>query len=174
MRRSIGILSLAGACVLGCGKSEAPPSEPAATSSTAPESALTQEQQAYVDMVNASALAEVEPLAQQGDAASQRQLGVMYYLGQGVGQDYALASEWLAKSAEQGDHVAQMMLGAMYAEGQGVPRDLVQAHSWLTLSAAQGNDNARQRIRRLASDMTPDQIASATQAAREWKARHPS
>jgi hypothetical protein len=168
----MGILTLAGLCVLGCGAPEAPAPEAPPSAASGPE--LSEEQQAFVDMSHASALAEVEPQAQQGDAASQRKLGVMYYLGHGVAQDYGVASEWLTRSAEQGDHVAQMMIGAMYAEGQGVPRDLVRAHSWLSLSASQGNENARQRIRRLAPEMTPDQIASATQSARDWKARHPS
>lgn len=160
---------LTGLAVAGCSKSQAP--EQAAPPA---KSALSEEEQARVQDINAKALQDVEPLAYQGDAASQRKLGVMYYLGQGVTQDYAVASDWLGKSAEQGDVIAQMMLGTMYAEGEGVPQDRVRAHTWFSLSAEQGNASARDRIGALVSQMSTDQIASAEQAAREWKARHPS
>ncbi|MEO0810898.1 MAG: sel1 repeat family protein, partial [Pseudomonadota bacterium] len=39
-----------------------------------------------------AALAELRPLAEQGDADVQYVLGVMYYTGQGVAQDYGEAA----------------------------------------------------------------------------------
>ena len=50
----------------------------------------------------ATALREWEPLAKQGHAAAQYMLGVMYYEGRGVLQDYKIAGKWYRKAAEQG------------------------------------------------------------------------
>ena len=61
--------------------------------------------------------------ADQGDAAAQSNLGVMYANGQGVPQDYAEAVQWYRKAADQGDADAQNNLGVMYDKGQGVPQD---------------------------------------------------
>ncbi len=48
----------------------------------------------------ATALREWRPLAKQGNAKAQNNLGVMYYNGQGVPQDYAEAVKWWRKAAE--------------------------------------------------------------------------
>ena len=45
--------------------------------------------------------------AQQGDAAAQYNVGLMYEKGQGVLQDNSLAAEWYTKSAKQGLAYAQ-------------------------------------------------------------------
>ncbi|MCX5727856.1 MAG: sel1 repeat family protein, partial [Nitrospirae bacterium] len=42
----------------------------------------------------ASALREWRPLAEQGDAAAQYNLGVLYEKGRGVPQDYTQARQW--------------------------------------------------------------------------------
>ena len=49
-----------------------------------------------------TALREWTPLAEQGDASAQYNLGVMYGNGQGVPQDYKAALEWYTLAAEQG------------------------------------------------------------------------
>ena len=49
-----------------------------------------------------TALREWTPLAKQGDASAQYNLGVMYGNGQGVPQDYKAALEWYTLAAEQG------------------------------------------------------------------------
>jgi TPR repeat protein len=67
-----------------------------------------------------TALHEWRPLAEQGDAKAQNNLGVMYEKGLGVPQDYAEAVKWYRKAAEQGDARAQNNLGVMYAAGRGV------------------------------------------------------
>ena len=59
---------------------------------------------------------EVEELrarAEQGDADAQANLGLMYYNGEGVPQDYAEAVRWFRLAAEQGDADAQYNLGVM-------------------------------------------------------------
>ena len=53
------------------------------------------------------ALQLFRPLAEQGDAKAQGNLGRMYALGEGVTQDFAEAVKWFRRSAEQGEAVAQ-------------------------------------------------------------------
>ncbi len=50
----------------------------------------------------ATALKELEPLAEQGDADGQFALSIMYHKGQGVTQDYIHAHMWWNIAASQG------------------------------------------------------------------------
>ncbi len=61
----------------------------------------------------AAALRELRPLAEQGHADAQFNLGVMYSQGQGVSQDYAESVKWYRKAAEQEHASAQINLGFM-------------------------------------------------------------
>jgi len=89
-----------------------------------------------------TALKEWRPLAEQGDADAQFNLGVMYDMGLGVPQDYQEAVRWYRRAAEQGNAGAQNNLGFMYGNAQGVPKDYVLVHMWLNLAAAQGFEKA--------------------------------
>ncbi len=86
----------------------------------------------------ATALREWHPLAEQGVAAAQFNLGIMYDNGRGVPQDYAEAVGWWRKAAEQGHATAQYNLGIMYDNGRGVPRDYAEAVGWYRKAAEQG------------------------------------
>ena len=91
----------------------------------------------------ATALQIFRPLAEQGNAAAQANLGWMYAEGHGVPQDYAQAVAWYRKAADQGYAAAQNALGGMYAKGQGVPQDDAQAVAWFRKAADQGNATRR-------------------------------
>jgi uncharacterized protein len=78
------------------------------------------------------------PLADQGDALAQFNLGVMYGKGQGVPQDYAEAVRWYRKAADQGNAQAQSNLGGAYDNGKGVPQDYAEAVKWYRKAADQG------------------------------------
>jgi TPR repeat protein len=86
-----------------------------------------------------TALREWKPLAKQGYADAQFNLGIMYEKGQGVPQDYKSAVKWYRLAAEQGHADAQFNLGVMYANGQGVPQDNKTAVKWYRLAAEQGH-----------------------------------
>ena len=86
----------------------------------------------------ATALREWTPLAEQGDARAQYNLGIMYGKGDGVPQDDAEAVKWYRLAAAQGVAEAQLNLGFMYAKGNGVPQDYAEAVKWYRLAAAQG------------------------------------
>ena len=87
----------------------------------------------------AAALKEWLPLAAQGNAKAQFELGLMYSKGKGVTQDYKEAARWYRLAAKQGLAIAQNFLGSMYSDGQGVTQDYKEAAKWYRLSAAQGN-----------------------------------
>jgi len=157
------VVLLAALALFGCG-GETPEEAPVELVATP-----SGEEDPYQTTVFAQQRDQWEAMALQGDLEAQQQLGMMYYLGQGMDPDYDLAYEWLGKAASQGDGVAQLTLGVMYVEGQGVPSSNVQAHMWLSLSAQQGNDSAQYRLERLVADMTQDEIAEAEQLAEDWK-----
>jgi len=121
----------------------------------------------------ATALREWRPLAEQGDARAQFDLGLLYENGDGVPRDYAKAHQWYEKSAAQGGAKAQFYLGMQCAFGEGGPLDLVQAHMWFSLAAGNGHAAATVYRNDLARQMTPAQIAEAQKRAREWKSKKP-
>ena len=85
-----------------------------------------------------TALQEWRPLAEQGDASAQQNMGMMYENGWGVLQDYAEAMKWYGLAAEQGHASAQYNIGLMYKNGDGVLQDYAEAVMWYRLDAEQG------------------------------------
>ena len=87
----------------------------------------------------AAAHAEWLPLAREGTAAAQRNVGQLYRLGQGVPRDAAVAANWYRLAAEQGLARAQSNLAAMYLQGDGVEKNPAIAAEWFRRAAAQGH-----------------------------------
>ena len=94
----------------------------------------------------ATVVRELRPLAEQGDAKAQFELGVMYINGLGVPQDYAEAARLYRKAAEQGRAKAQYNLGLMYDNGLGVPQNYAKAVKWYRKAAEQGNAGAQYNL----------------------------
>jgi TPR repeat protein len=94
--------------------------------------------EAYNDGDYATALNEWKPIAEQGYAFAQYNLGIMYEYGNGVAKDYAEAVKWYRLSAEQGNAIGQYSLGLMYSNGYGILKDKAEAVKWWRLSAEQG------------------------------------
>jgi TPR repeat protein len=115
----------------------------------------------------ATALKEWQPLAEQGDAGAQNNLGAMYIKGEGVFQDYAEGLKWYRRAAEQGQARAQNNLGAMHGSGKGVPQDHVMAHMWYNIAAANGVEDAPVFRDEIAAEMTSSDISKAQAMARE-------
>lgn len=113
----------------------------------------------------ATALREFTPLAEQGNARAQNNLGVMYRNGEGVPQDYAKAVKWYRLSAEQGNANAQSNLGFLHSNGDGVPQNFVTAHMWLNIAAANGYTNAAANRDDVAAKLTPADISEAQRRA---------
>jgi len=115
----------------------------------------------------ATALKEWRPLAEQGDADAQYNLGVMYRRGEGVIQDDREAVKWYRLAAEQGLVEAQDNVGYMYGLGAGVIEDKVYAHMWWNIAASNGDEMAKQNKNKIANIMTSSQLEKATELARE-------
>ncbi|HHF7086660.1 TPA: tetratricopeptide repeat protein, partial [Haemophilus influenzae] len=82
------------------------------------------------------------PMAEQGYAKAQFNLGVMYAKGQGVKQDDFEAVKWFRKAAEQGDADAQAILGFLYLLGErGVQVNKSLAKEWFGKACDNGNQN---------------------------------
>lgn len=118
----------------------------------------------------ATMLEEWKPLADQGDALTQFNLGVLYANGRGVAQDFTEAVRLFSAAAEQGSAFAQYNLGLMYGNGQGVLQDYVKAHQWFNISAASGIEKAVEKAiesrERVAELMTTADISEAQRLAR--------
>ena len=84
------------------------------------------------------AVAELlKPLARQGEAWAQHELGYMYAVGRGVPEDNKEAVKWYRLAAKQGLARAQYNLGNAYRTGTGVPQNAKKAMKWYLLAAEQ-------------------------------------
>ncbi len=59
-------------------------------------------------------------------------------------------------------------MGLVYSTGLGVVEDRVAAHKWFNLAALRGSEEAKDRRREIAEEMSSDEIREAQKAAREW------
>jgi TPR repeat protein len=100
-----------------------------------------------IDAVNkgdyATALRELAPAAERGNAEAQYRLGIMYEFGRGVAMDKSKAMSLFRKSAAQGNSSAQVELGVIYATGDGIAQDDAKAVEWFRKAAVQGNATAQ-------------------------------
>jgi len=89
---------------------------------------------AYTNGDFKTASKEWKPLAEEGDAKSQTNLGILYFNGKGVLKDYSQSVKWLKLAAEQNEPEAQYILGKIYAEGDGVIKSFKNAKYWTKLA----------------------------------------
>ena len=115
--------------------------------------------------------------AEQGDADAQCNLGILY--GNGVDDNgYPIkgnrpqAVKWLLAAAEQGLPRAQSKLAEVYANGPDTSGSHASACGWFLLAARGLHgihlQQARSGYERLASHLTPAEIAKARCFARDW------
>lgn len=102
--------------------------------------------QAYKNKDYAKAMTEFRPLAEQGNASAQYNLGQIYRQGEGVLQDDAEAVKWYRLAAEKGDADAQNNLGIMYFLGLGVMQDYKEAEKWYHLSAVAAANASSEKL----------------------------
>jgi len=89
------------------------------------------------------ALDEWRPLAEQGHARAQYQIGTMYANGNGVFISLREALKYYQASAEQGLPEAQHALAFTYRVGNGVPKNTTEAAKWYRLAAEAGIQEAQ-------------------------------
>ena len=104
-------------------------------------------------MLSVSAMAldfnQTQRLANQENASAQYALGIIYYNGKGVRQDYTKTIEWFTKAANQEYADAQYALGAIYYNGQGVRQNTETAIEWFGKACDHGNQNGCKGYREL-------------------------
>jgi TPR repeat protein len=86
---------------------------------------------------------ETKMLAEWGKTTSQYKLGLMYYKGQGVEQNYKEAFKWFRVSAQRGLSDAQFYLGLMYYDGKAVTQNYSDAFYLFLAAAKQGQIEAQ-------------------------------
>lgn len=77
--------------------------------------------------------------ADRGEVDAQFNLGIMFYMGQGVPVDYLAALHWFKQAAKQGHALAQYNAGYMYEKGEGTPQDYEEAVKYYRQAAEGGN-----------------------------------
>lgn len=112
-----------------------------------------------------AALVWLRAQAAQGLRPAQTALGIWAGRTEGAPDD---AVALLTNAATAGDARAQYELGLLYITGEGVELDYVQAHKWVNIAAARGVEAAAEKRDVLVDLMTPEQIAEAQTAAREF------
>lgn len=89
-----------------------------------------------------NALNNAQPQEPQ-DADAQLKLGMCFYQGTGVAQDYKKAAWWFKKAADQGQADAQFIFGFCCYNGRGVAPSYQEASYWFKKAAAQGQVGAQ-------------------------------
>lgn len=124
---------------------------------------------------------ELRPLAESGDADAQYELGQSYCC-MGPGFDTQTATEWLCRAAKQEDARAMVELGRIYlgdvsrtaAPGQKLLQAVSArearaiAYVWLSRASISGHENAADRLARLSTRMTPDDLRLAQSLDERW------
>lgn len=90
------------------------------------------------------------PLANGGNALAQYRLGMLYYHGQGIGEDEKMAIYWWKKAAAQGNVESMFQLGSAFLFGSQtakfVPDPDREAAMWYFQAASAGHAEAQYHL----------------------------
>lgn len=106
--------------------------------------------------------------ADQNYASAQYRLAVLVDNGWGHPVDKEKAFGLYESAAERGHELAQHDTAIMYFKGSGVHKDLVQAYKWLKIAELSGNPLMQKHLRRVAKEMSADEIKKAEYFAKHW------
>jgi TPR repeat protein len=109
------------------------------------------------------------PMAENGDANAQANLGIMYFRGLGVDKDIQRAVQLFQSAAAKGNGQAEFQLGLMFQKGVGVQQDYGEAMRWYEAAADQGDPLAGYGIGRLFEEGYG--VAQDERAAAVWYRR---
>lgn len=86
------------------------------------------------------------PLAQNGNAVAQFNVGEIYEFGEGIHQNMQEALNWYRLAANQGNVGAQLRLADIHYFGPPALQDFQESIKWYRLAADQGNAVAQVRL----------------------------
>jgi hypothetical protein len=129
---------------------------------------------AYIEGDYARAVPVFQRLAKIGHPEAQRLLGIAYYLGQGVPQDFERSLYWFEKSANQGCWTAYSGTATLYRDGKGTAVDLGKAYMWFNIAASRLPDSVERDAlikerEKVAALMTQAQIEAAQKRSLAFK-----
>jgi TPR repeat protein len=101
-----------------------------------------------------------------GSTASMTNLGILYYLGEGVAQDYGEARNWFEKAAALDNSSAMNGLADLYFYGRGVTQNYAEVRKWSEKAAALGDATAMYNLGTLYSGGTG--VTQDYAKARNW------
>lgn len=92
------------------------------------------------------AVAELTPLAENGQSEAQRGLADCYSNGWGVEKSFKLAAKWYGEACDGRNWLAVGRLARLYAAGEGVEQDIGKAIALLAKAAGKEDAEARCRL----------------------------
>jgi TPR repeat protein len=110
-----------------------------------------------------------EAAASKGDRHAMSNLAVLYAGASGGQKNLAEASRWFERAAMLGYVDAQFNLAVLYERGDGVPQSLLDAYKWYSIAAAAGDPVAKSRADAIATQVAPEELQAAQQAAASFK-----
>lgn len=113
-------------------------------------------------------MASVGWLRAQSEQGNHRATGRLAHVLIETEDDREVALKLYQNAAANGDAFAQFQLGELYATGDGVEQDYVQAHKWMNIAATLGYQSAIEKRGVISQLMTPQMLADAQAAAREY------
>ncbi len=119
------------------------------------------------DLGRAAAL--YESAAARGNRHAMGNLAVLHAGAGGKSKNFAEAARWFQRAAVLGTVDAQFNLAVLYERGDGVPQSLLDAYKWYAIAASSGDADARERADAIATQVSPEELAAADKAAREFK-----
>jgi hypothetical protein len=120
-----------------------------------------------------TALEELLPLADAGNARAQAEVGMIYHYGLTSAKNFAKADNYYRRAAHQENPDGMIGLSVMNALGQGVAVNMTEAYKWLLL-ARDRLPESRDRARVIGAldsfrvSMTQSEIETAEWRARSW------
>lgn len=108
---------------------------------------IAEDLQDAVDAMRTGNFAEayciMRPLAEDGDADAQYNIGWMYMNGYGLRVNDSLALEWWQSASQQGHRDASFSIGMLYSLGEGqVPKNTDKAIDYYLVAATEGHEDA--------------------------------
>ena len=101
------------------------------------------------EATKADVISILKASAETGDKDARFNLGMKYYQGDGVDQNYSTAFNYLKPLAEEGYDKAFFPVAEMYHGGRGVTKDRNEAEKWYMKAAKAGNAEAKRILMRM-------------------------
>jgi localization factor PodJL len=111
--------------------------------------------------------------ADRGNVEAMHNLAVLLSEDGGGQPDHAEALKWFLAAAAHGVTDSQYNLGVIYGRGIGVAKDFAESYKWFAIAAAGGDVDAEARRDQMGAGLSPDGLAGARAAARDWRAEPP-